>query len=83
MPKYYYHCHTCHSDFFVHHMISEHQETCTECGLPEISKLLTKPLYFDKKIKKTATGQVTKKYIDDNKKILEDMKKEVKSETYE
>jgi len=64
-------------------MISEHQETCTECGLPEISKLLTKPLYFDKKIKKTATGQVTKKYIDDNKKILEDMKKEVKSETYE
>jgi len=64
-------------------MISEHQETCTECGLPEISKLLTKPLYFDKKIKKTATGRVTKKYIDDNKKILEDMKKEVKSETYE
>tara|TARA_E500000331_G_C17234525_1_gene704172 strand:+ start:1212 stop:1406 length:195 start_codon:yes stop_codon:yes gene_type:complete len=64
-------------------MIAERQETCIECGLPEISKLLTKPLYFDKKNKKTATGQVTKKYIDDNKKILEDMKKEVKSETYD
>ena len=83
MPKYYYHCHICHSDFFVHHMMSERQEICTECGLSEISKLLTKPLYFDKKIKKIATGQVTKKYIDDNKKILEDMKKEVESETYD
>jgi putative FmdB family regulatory protein len=83
MPKYYYHCHTCHCNFFAHHMISERQETCNECGLTEISKLLTKPLYFDKKAKKSVTGQVTKKYIDDNKKILEDMKKEVKSETYE
>ena len=64
-------------------MISECQEICTECGLSEVSKLLTKPLYFDKKIKKIATGQVTKKYIDDNKKILEDMKKEVKGETYD
>ena len=83
MPKYYYHCNTCHCNFFAYHMISEYQETCNECGLTEISKLLTKPLYFDKKAKKSATGQVTKKYIDDNKKILEDMKKEVKSETYD
>jgi len=64
-------------------MISERQEDCSECGLPDISKLLTKPLYFDKKVKKNATGEVTKKYIDDNKRILEDMKKEVKGETYD
>ena len=63
--------------------MNEVQENCTLCGLTEISKLLTKPLIFDKKNHKSKTGEVTKQYIDDNKKILDDMKEEAKSEHYD
>ncbi len=82
MPKYYYHCHNCHSDFYVYHMMSEVQEECTSCMLPGVSKLLTKPLHFDSKTKKALTGDITKQYIEDNKKLLDDMKKEVKEKAY-
>ena len=64
-------------------MISEIQESCTLCGETEISKLLTKPLYVTKSNSVQKTGDLTKKYIDDNKKVLDDLKKEAKSKTYE
>tara|TARA_R110000824_G_scaffold88169_2_gene216813 strand:+ start:178 stop:435 length:258 start_codon:yes stop_codon:yes gene_type:complete len=83
MPKYYYHCHTCHGDFFAYHLMNETQQNCNLCGLTEISKLLTKPLFFDKKNQKSKTGETTKQYIEDNKKILDDMKKEARSEEYD
>jgi len=79
VPKYYYHCHNCHGDFYVYHMMSEQQELCTICDAPDISKLLTKPLHVIKKSNSKKTGDITKKYIDDNKKILEDMKKKATS----
>tara|TARA_R110001583_G_scaffold121375_4_gene272603 strand:+ start:300 stop:416 length:117 start_codon:yes stop_codon:yes gene_type:complete len=37
---------------------------------------LTKPIHIEKKVNKI--GDLTKKYIEDNKKILEDLKKEDK-----
>lgn len=83
MPKYYYHCHSCHGDFYVHHMMTERQELCILCEMPDISKLLTKPLYITKNNNTQKTGELTKKYINDNKKVLDDMKKEAKSKTYE
>tara|TARA_R100001082_G_C4285538_1_gene125844 strand:- start:359 stop:550 length:192 start_codon:yes stop_codon:yes gene_type:complete len=63
--------------------MTEKQEFCILCELPDISKLLTKPLYITKNNNTQKTGELTKKYIDDNKEILKDMKKEIKSETYE
>ena len=63
-------------------MMSEVQEECTSCALPGVSKLLTKPLHFEKKIKKAPVGSVTKQHIEDNKKLLDDMKKEVKERAY-
>ncbi len=83
MPKYYYHCNNCDGDFYIHHLMSETQESCILCGLEDIHKLLTKPLYLKTKNHKQKTGQLTNKYIDDNKEVLENMKKEAKSETYE
>ena len=82
MPKYYYHCHNCHGDFYVYHLMSEVQEECTLCSLPGVSKLLTKPLHFDRNSKKQITGDITKQYIDDNKKLLDDMKKEATEKSY-
>ena len=82
MPRYYYHCNKCHSDFFVYHMMSEIQKECTSCLLTDVSKLLTKPLYFDSKTKKALTGDVTKQHIEDNRKLLDDMKREVREKEY-
>tara|TARA_R100001079_G_C4314393_1_gene96445 strand:+ start:145 stop:408 length:264 start_codon:yes stop_codon:yes gene_type:complete len=82
VPKYYYHCNNCGEDFFVYHLMSEVQEECTLCSLPGVSKLLTKPLHFDKNTKRQATGDITKQYIEDNKKLLDDMKREVKEKVY-
>ncbi len=83
MPKYYYHCNFCHADFYVYHMMSETQELCTLCDAPDISKLLTKPLYFDKSNQKSKTGDLTKQHIEDNRKILDEMKKEAKNTNYD
>jgi|TARA_A100001011_G_C13898507_1_gene670038 putative FmdB family regulatory protein len=83
MPKYYYHCNNCHGDFFVYHLMSEVQEECILCSLTDVSKLLTKPLFFDIKNQKSKTGEITKQYIEDNKKILDDMKKQAKTDDYD
>jgi len=83
MPKYYYHCHVCHGDFYVYHMMSEIQELCTLCESAGVSKLLTKPLFFERKNEKSKTGEMTKQYIEDNKKVLEDLKEEAKSMNYD
>jgi putative FmdB family regulatory protein len=82
VPRYLYHCHFCHADFFVHHMMSELQTECIECGMTEISKLPTIPLHIKRKEKKQAVGNITKQHIEDNKKILEDMKEKVKEKAY-
>ena len=83
MPKYYYHCNDCGSDFFANHLMSEIQEYCKLCESSDIKKLLTKPLFFDTKNQKSKTGEITKQYINDNKKILDDMKKETRNKEYE
>ena len=64
-------------------MMTEMQESCILCEMPGVTKLLTKPLYITKKSNMHKTGDLTKKYIDDNKEILEDMKKEATSKMYD
>ena len=83
MPKYYYRCNDCDENFFTNHLMSEAQENCELCGSSEIKKLLTKPLFFNTKNEKSKTGEITKQYISDNKKILDDMKKETRNKEYE
>ena len=83
MPKYYYHCSNCDESYYVYHLISETHEQCSKCGFENVEKLLTKPLYQKARVINQKTGQLTKKYIDDNKEVLENMKKEAKSEMYE
>ena len=38
---------------------------------------------FNTKNEKSKTGEITKQYINDNKKILDDMKKETRNKEYE
>tara|TARA_Y100000592_G_scaffold47176_1_gene74965 strand:+ start:24594 stop:24845 length:252 start_codon:yes stop_codon:yes gene_type:complete len=83
MPKYLYYCSNCNEDSYVYHLMSETYEQCSKCGSENVQKRLTKPMYQNTKVAEQKTGQITKKYIDDNKEVLEDMKKKAKSETYE
>jgi putative FmdB family regulatory protein len=75
MPRYVYFCEDCQDNFIVFHGINENQIECTMCNSEAIKKMLTKPIHFTKK-KNESTGKLTKKYIEDNKEILKDLKKE-------
>ena len=86
MPRYIYQCNECDKTNYVFHRISESHSTCLYCNCIDcLEKMLTKPT-----IKKEAAttgeekiGELTNKYIEDNRKILDDMKKECKEETHE
>jgi hypothetical protein len=61
--------------------MDEKQKDCSLCESIDIFKLLTKPLslVFEKK-NKNSSGQLTKKYIEENKEVLEKLKKETRKE---
>ena len=82
MPRYRYMCHTCMTEFIAIHSYDEIHESCIHCQSYEISKMLSRPLKIEKKAV-TQTGQITKEYIESNKEILDDLKKESRSENYE
>lgn len=77
MPRYIYFCQKCEEDFTIFHGINDIQKVCIVCDSEMISKKLTTPIHLKKTVKNT-TGNLTKKYIEDNKEILEDLKKETK-----
>ena len=59
--------------------MNETQEECTLCESSDIAKLLTKPLFFKKK-HNPKIGKLTKKYIEQNKEVLENLKEETKKD---
>ena len=77
MPRYKYFCPDCAQEFILYHAMHEVITVCSHCESKQIQKLLTKPFHIEKKVSKI--GSITKRYIEDNKKILEDLKKEGKS----
>ena len=77
MPRYIYFCQECQKDFTVFHGMNDTQKHCIVCDCENINKKLTTPIHVNKAVKKT-TGNLTKKYIEDNREILEDLKKEAK-----
>ena len=76
-------CHTCLREFMVIHSWKDKQNSCIHCEASDISKLLTKPLKVEKNDQQKSVGNITKEYIDSNKQILKDLKKDSKSENYD
>tara|TARA_B100000212_G_C27340123_1_gene518807 strand:- start:1054 stop:1296 length:243 start_codon:yes stop_codon:yes gene_type:complete len=76
MPRYLYFCEDCNKDFITFHGMNDIQQNCNLCKSTKIKKMLTKPIHFDKK-KSASTGELTKKFIEENKKVLEDLKNEI------
>ena len=79
-------CDECTLTFTVLHGLDETLVDCCECGAPEsMRKLLSTPIMIkdDIVIKKNKVGELTKEYIEANRKILKEQKKEVKGKDYE
>jgi len=77
MPRYYYHCDACDSEFEVRHGMSETQEKCLECSmagpLVRIPQLIQKQEI--RKDNSTAASRIIDT-IENNRELLKQMKKE-------
>jgi len=77
MPRYYYHCDACDGEFEVRHGMSETQEKCLECfmtgPLVRIPQLIQKQ---EKRSDKSSSSSRVIDAIEDNRKILKQMRKE-------
>jgi putative FmdB family regulatory protein len=85
VPRYRYECQACGVELLIRHSISDVLSDCAECGTDNsLKKLLSKPLCIKKTTSNnTKVGDITKKYIEDNREILEQQKKEAKGKDYE
>ena len=77
MPRYYYHCDACGGEFEVRHGMSETQEECLKCSvagpLVRIPQLIQKQ---EKRSDKSSSSSRVVDAIEDNRKILKQMRKE-------
>jgi putative FmdB family regulatory protein len=80
MPKYVYYCETCSGEFEINHGMKEKIHSCKLCNeqnsvqrIPQMTAIL----YKEK------NGAEVKRGIEDNKRILEEMKKEARSQEHE
>ena len=85
MPRYVYYCSVCVSHFQVRHGMGETQEKCHLClesghltRVPQMPILKKEDIASDNSI-----GTVTKEYIEENRELLRDMKKEARSQEYD
>ena len=86
MPKYRYMCSECTTIITVFHRINETLVDCSECeSVQSMEKLLSTPIIIKDEVitKNNKVGELTKEYIEANREILEQQKKEAKKEDYE
>ena len=73
MPKYVYFCEVCEEVFEVFHGMKESHDTCDLCSEKGfVYRVPQRTAVFQK----TAVGSKVKESIEENKKILKEMKKE-------
>ena len=82
MPRYRYKCKNCDEEFMATHLCKDTLSKCILCGGEEVEKLLTIP-FKSVKTRPKKVGQTVKKYIEENREVLEELKEETKSNKYE
>jgi putative FmdB family regulatory protein len=77
VPKYCYKCSECENEIEVRHGMSERLEDCEVCDnqgvlirIPQLTNIVRKQEQGNK-----STGSLTREYIEENKKILKQEKK--------
>jgi len=88
MPRYKYQCSDCGHVVLVFHGINDKFSTkrCIMCEGPHgLQKILTRPVIVNNSPgeEEQEVGELTKEYIESNRDILDQQKKEAKKETYE
>jgi putative FmdB family regulatory protein len=78
VPKYCYKCKECDHEFEVRHGIKEKLYDCKNCDnseslyrIPQLTRIVKTP-----DVGKQKTGSLVKEYIEENKRILEEEKKQ-------
>ena len=80
MPQYYYVCESCTKDWQEFHSINEKVNICPFCELENFVKRIPSPVMTAiKKQSEKQTGELVKQYIEENKQVLKDYQKELKS----
>jgi putative FmdB family regulatory protein len=84
VPIFKYSCENCDEITKVIHMIGDDLEDCPHCNSEgSLVRLLNKPYVTKIKENSNATGDLTKKFIEENREILEQQKKEIKQKVYD
>ena len=87
MPRYRYRCSNCDDEKVIFHRFNEVPSLdCSICLSENTLQKVVGKLYFKTKESNTtgqAVGQLTKEYIEENRKILEEEKKKLRNENYE
>jgi putative FmdB family regulatory protein len=84
MPRYTYNCNQCNQDFQIWHGMKEMQESCQICNKTGCLTKIPQPAFTPKETAgDVKVGTTTKKFIDDNREILSEMKKEARRQIYE
>ena len=83
MPKYVYKCNHCEEHFEVYHGMNETQEGCIYCRTLSPHRVPQMPfLKRSEEPKGTKVGDETKAAIEENRDLLEQMKKKVERNYY-
>ena len=84
MPRYVYRCDNCNSYFQVSHGMREVQESCQLCEqtgfltrVPQMPHVKKQFVESNNKV-----GQTVKDYIEENRDLLQEMKKEARGDEY-
>ena len=87
MPRYRYECSNCNDLIIVFHSFEETFSDCEKCEQKgTMQKLLSTPLTIKKQITKTSpikVGEITKEYIEENRKVLKQQKEEAKKKSHD
>ena len=84
MPIFKYSCENCDEITKVIHMIGDDLKECPHCGSENsLVRLLNKPYVTKTKEASSTTGDITKKFIEENREILEQQKKEIREKVYD
>ena len=87
MPRYRYRCNNCDDEKVLFHGFDETPPlSCANCLSENTLQKVVGTLHFKTKEKTStgqAVGQLTKDYIEENRKILEEEKKKLRNENYE
>ena len=84
MPKYFYSCQECKHTFGIYHSPKEKLKICPECDtIDGLVRQVNKVFIGKQTLSDTKkVGELTKEFIEDNREILKDIKKEFKDNEY-